>query len=92
MAHNTYKRKTTKKTVKRKRKGQKPLFFKDRKFHLAAGFFPDGFSNIPVHFVCGVPIYWKRGPKLDWKCTIELGKPESHWAGGKELAGVTRGC
>ena len=39
MAQNTYKRKSTTKKRKQKKKGGRPFFLKDRRFHLALGFF-----------------------------------------------------
>ena len=87
MAQNTYKRKTAKKTVKRKRKGQKPLFFKDRKFHLAAGFFLIGlaiflFISFVSYLFTGKEDQSLIGSvQLNWENLKAIGPVVENWLG-----------
>ena len=87
MAQNTYKRKTTKKTGKRKRKSQKPLFFKDRKFHLAVGLFLIGaavflFISFISYLFTGKEDQSLIGSvQLNWESLKAIGPVVENWLG-----------
>lgn len=88
MAQNTYKKKpVASKTRKGTRKGQKPLFFKDRRFHLAFGFFLMG---IAVFLAISFISYLFTGKadqsligsvQLDWDGLKTIGSVVENWLG-----------
>jgi len=88
MAQNTYKKKTTsKKSRKGSKRGQKPLFFKDRRFHLACGFLLMGIS---IFLFISFISYLFAGKAdqsligsvtLDWASMKTIGPEVENWLG-----------
>jgi S-DNA-T family DNA segregation ATPase FtsK/SpoIIIE len=87
MAQNTYKRKPTKKSGKRKKKSQNPLFFKDRRFHLAAGFFLIGLAIFLMISFVSYLFTGKADQSLigsvqfNWESLKALGTEVQNWLG-----------
>ncbi len=79
MARNTYKKKVSpKKTSKRKKKRQNPIFFKDRRFHLAFGFLLMGLSLFLFVSFISFLFTGKADQSL-------IGSVELNWAGLKTV-------
>ena len=88
MAQNTYKKKpTSKKSRKGHKKGQKPWFFKDRRFHLASGFLLMG---IAIFLLISFISYLFTGKadqsligsvQLNWENLKTIGPVVENWLG-----------
>ncbi len=88
MAQNTYKRKpTSKKSGKRKSKKSTPPFYKDRRFHLASGFFMIGLA---IFLLISFVSYLFTGKadqsligsvELNWTSLKSIGPVVENWLG-----------
>lgn len=88
MAQNTYKRKTaSNKSRKAHKKGSKPWFFRDRRFHLACGFFLMGtaifllISFISYLFTGNADQSLIGSVHLNWEGLKTIGSVVENWLG-----------